>query len=72
MNSMELAVHNLSDANILTEVLLANNYICMVSREEGLYIVNAIWSHNCNRNDVVFMDTTEFEEEYIERGELDD
>lgn len=72
MNNIELVVHSLADAEALTEALLANNYICMISREEDLYIVNAVWTHSCDRNDVVFMDAEEFQEEYIERSELDD
>ena len=42
------------------------HYVCMVSREEQLWIVNYLYSDLCNRNDVVFMDMGEFEEKFCE------
>ena len=53
----EIAVKNYADALTLAETLLDNGYVVMISREERLYIINYIWSHNyneANRNDVCF------------------
>lgn len=62
MSEIEIAVNDYHDATVIAEILMNNNYVVMMSREEQLYIINAIWSGNCNRNDVVFMDRGEFEE----------
>ena len=65
----EIAVHSYEDAQVLAELLLKNDYIVMLSREEDLYIVNYIWSpNNANRNDVVFMTQENFED-ILFRGE---
>lgn len=66
MSEIEIAVNDYHDATTIAEILMNNNYVVMMSREEQLYIINAIWSAGCNRNDVVFMDRGEFEEKYME------
>lgn len=66
MSQFEIAVHEYEDAALLAHILIDNNYVVMISKEEQLYIVSAIWSGNCDRNNVVFMDRCEFEEKYIE------
>lgn len=66
MSEFEVSIDNYSDATTVAEILMNNGYVVMLSREEDLYIVNGIWSDTCNRNDVVFMDTGEFEEKYME------
>ncbi len=48
------------------------HYVCMVSREEQLWIVNYQYSDLCNRNDVVFMNREDFEEKYCEIREDED
>lgn len=48
------------------------HYVCMVSREEQLWIVNYLYSDLCDRNDVVFMERYEFYEKYCEIREDDD
>lgn len=63
--TVELVVNNILDAESLVETLTNNGYVCMVSREENLYIVNAVWSQMCDRNDVVFMSREEFEMNYV-------
>jgi hypothetical protein len=50
----EIAVDNLRDASSLITILTSQQYVVMVSREENLYIINYIYSRNCNRNNVVF------------------
>ena len=53
----EIAVSNFDDAMKMTDILLANNYVVAISREEELYIINYIWSsRNADRNDVCFQD----------------
>ena len=66
MSEFEIAVNDYYDATTITEILMNNDYVVMISREEQLYILNVVWSADCNRNDVVFMDRGEFEEKYIE------
>jgi len=59
----EIAVNNLQDAQRMAELLLANNYVVMISKEENLYIVNYLWSpNNADRNDVVFQNREILEE----------
>lgn len=59
----EIAVHSYSDALSLAEVLLNNDYVVMISKEEKLYIVNYIWSQRgCDRNDVCFQSRDEVED----------
>lgn len=66
MSEIEIAINDCYDATTIAEILMNNDYIVMMSREENLYILNVIWSAGCNRNDVVFMDRGEFEEKYVE------
>ena len=59
----EIAVNNLQDAQRMAELLLINDYVVMISKEENLYIVNYLWSpNNADRNDVVFQDREIMEE----------
>lgn len=70
MSEFSIAVNNYEDACELSLILLKNDYVTMISREESLYIVSAIWSQgHADRNDVVFMDKYEFEEKYVEVAE---
>ena len=63
MNTKEVAVHSYSDALSLAEILLDNDYVVMISKEEKLWIVSYIWSPTgANRNDVVFMSKDEYED----------
>ena len=67
MSEFSVAVHDYDQACSLAKILMDNDYVIMLSMEEQLYIVSAIWSqHHANRNDVVFMDKCEFEEKYVE------
>ena len=59
----EIAVDNLKDALDLATILTSQQYVVMVSREENLYIINYIYSRNCNRNNVVFQSREIIEEE---------
>ena len=63
VTSNEIAFHSYSDALTVAEVLLQNDYVVMISREENLYIVNYLWSPNhADRNDVVFSSREEVED----------
>ena len=67
MSELSIAVHDYDQACALAKILMDNDYVVMLSIEEQLYIVSAIWSeHHANRNDVVFMDRYGFEEKYVE------
>ncbi len=70
MSEFSVAVHNYDDACTLAKILMDNDYVVMLSAEDQLYIVSAIWSQgHADRNDVVFMDKYEFEEKYVEVAE---
>lgn len=69
MSEIKIAVNDYYDATTIAEILMNNDYVVMMSREEQLYIIDAIWSAGCDRNDVVFMDRGEFEEKYVEVSE---
>ena len=67
MSEFSVAVHEYEDAALLAHILIDNDYVVMISHEENLFIVSAIWSErHADRNDVVFMDRCTFEEKYVE------
>lgn len=73
MSEFSVAIRNYDDACTLAKILMDNDYVVMLSVEEQLYVVSAIWSeHHADRNDVVFMDGCEFEEKYVEVRQEDD
>lgn len=60
----EIAVGSLLHAMDLAEILLDEEYVVMISREEDLYIVNYIWTESpSDRNYVVFMDREDYDKE---------
>lgn len=72
-SSGEIACDSFSAATKFTELLLEEGYVVMISREENLYIVDYIWSDRCaDRNDVVFMDRSDFEMDYYEAEDEED
>lgn len=67
MSEFSVVIHDYDQACALSKILMDNDYVVMLSIEEQLYIVSAIWSErHSDRNDVVFMDRYEFEEKYVE------
>ena len=63
LTNNEIAINDYATAMALSEILLNNDYVVMISREEQLYIINYIWSfHNSDRNDVCFQDREVIEE----------
>lgn len=64
----QIVCKSFANALTLTEILLKEDHVVMLSREEGLTIVNYIWSEKeADRNDVVFLDRAEFEDEFFKR-----
>jgi len=57
----EIACLKFEDAVALQKILLENDYVVMLSREEQLWIVNYLWSPTANRNDVIFADRGSYE-----------
>ena len=68
---LEVAIRNYSDACALASILLENNYVVMLSKEENLTIVTAVWAPDCNRNYVTFMNAECLEEHYIAKEDVD-
>lgn len=69
----EIAVKKFEDAAHIAEILMENGDVVMLSREEELYVINFMWSPNdCDRNDVVFMDRSDFDMYYYERYDDDE
>ena len=63
----EIAFKNHDVGLQVAKALLDESYVVMLSYEEKLLIVNYEWSPNySDRNDMVFMDRSEFEEKYCE------
>ena len=60
----EIALHNKETALKLVDLLVDEDYVVMLSREEDLYVINYLYSKYSDRNDVVFMDRGEFDTEY--------
>ena len=69
---LEVAISNYNDACDLASILLKNNYAVMLSKEEDLTIVTAVWAPDCNRNYVTFMNAECLEENYIAKEDVDD
>lgn len=64
MYKNEIAFKNHKNGLVVAKALLDEDYVVMLSYEDNLLIVNYIWSqNNADRNDVVFMDRWEYEEE---------
>ena len=69
----EIAFKDRNAAFRVADMLIDEDYVVMISKEENLIIVNYEWSeHNSDRNDVVFMRRDEFEEHYFEVVNEDD
>ena len=62
----EIAVHDKEVALKIIDLLVDQDYVVMLSREENLYIINYLYSQYSDRNDVVFMDREEFDVKYYQ------
>lgn len=66
----EIVCKSYSDALSLTKILLNNGYVILISKEENLFIVNYEWSSkDANRNDVIFLNREDFEDEWFNAAE---
>ena len=63
-DNIELVFKTWSDAITVAKTLMQNDYVVMLSYEEELTILNAVWSDGCDRNDVAFMSRDNFDEYY--------
>lgn len=72
-DNIELVFNTWSDAIAVAKTLMQNDYVVMLSYEDELTVLNAVWSNDCDRNDVVFMSRDHFDEHYerIEEDESD-
>lgn len=57
----EIVCCSFEDAVKITEVLMRNNYVCMLSQEEDLIIINFEWDEHCNRNGMIFRNREDWE-----------
>ena len=60
----EIALHDKETALKIANILVDEDYVVMISREEDLYIINYLYSQYSDRNDVVFMARDEFDTDY--------
>lgn len=75
----EIVCHSLESAQHMQELLLQEGYVCMMSVEENLYILNYVfgsWDSYAervcaDRNAVVFLDRDTFEEEWFNERDID-
>lgn len=61
----QIAFRNEQSALKMAQLLINENYVVMLSKEEELTIVNFEWVISSDRNDVIFMTRENFEEEYL-------
>ena len=64
----ELAFKSCDNCMAVARILVEERNVVLISREENLWILNFEYSHNSNRNDVVFMSQEEFYEQYEEQN----
>ena len=60
----EIALHDKETALKIANILVDEDYVVMISREENLYIINYLYAQYSDRNGVVFMDREEFDTDY--------
>lgn len=73
MMKNEISFKDRNAAFRVADMLIDEDYVVMISKEEDLIILNYEWSeHNSDRNDVIFMPRYEFEEHYYEIVNEDD
>lgn len=61
----EIAVDDFYDACTIAEILIKNGNVVMLSQEESLTIIDAIWSEgHSDRNDIAFLTREELDNNY--------
>lgn len=73
----EIALDKYEDVATILPILVNNGYATMVTREEGLWIVNYIYAEDADcdqadRNNLVLMDRGTFELEFEEKVNEDE
>ena len=61
----EIALGKKDVALKIIDLLVEEDYVVMLSKEENFYIVSFEYSENSDRNGVVFMSIDEFEQNYM-------
>lgn len=64
----EIAIENLDDALEIIKRMVLNDNVCVLSREEDIYIINYEWVQFGDRNGIVFRNRDEFEMEEFEES----
>lgn len=66
MYNQQLVFKKIEDALVVSELLVKEGYVVMLSREEQFTILNYLRTFpDSDRNSVVFMNRDEFEEEFF-------
>ena len=68
MYKNELTFYDHERGMQVAKALISEHYVVMLSLEEQLLVINYEWSHNSNRNDIVFMRRDEYEEKLDKCG----
>ena len=66
----EIAFKSCENCMEVARILVEEDYVVLISREEALWILNFVYSEHSDRNDVVFMTQEEFYE--LQYGEKND
>ena len=61
----EIAIRDKQNALKIIDILIEEENVVMLSKEEDLYIINFEYSQYSNRNDVVFLDREYFDTHYM-------
>lgn len=62
----EIAFESRENCMEVARILVEEDNVVLISREEDLWILNFVYSEHSDRNDVVFMPQDEFYNKYIE------
>lgn len=69
----EIAFKNYTNALETARALLNEGYVVLLSKEEQFMILNYSWSpNNADRNDVIFRNREDFEDEYFKETKEND
>ena len=64
--NQKLVFNKIEDALVVSELLVKEGYVVMLSREEQFIVLNYLRTFpDSDRNSVVFMNRDEFEEEFF-------
>ena len=60
----EIVFKNINMGMKVAEILLNEDYVVLLSREDNFLVINFLYADGADRNDVVFMPHWEFDEKY--------